>query len=547
MRYLPLVACLSSSALFAQTSTTSDCNPNTLVNDPAAVRPNVAQSFLTGAALGLQITSDEAAIGAGAASRIGIRTEGTQTGAGEAWNVANFGQPSSTQGAEFPDYSPAALYAHWVPDAMDLASGSTWSAATNGHIPELGGFSTGGDLCPPVNDCGEMQMTEPELRWYYLSFSVDDTLGAQSGSMVQIAESTFGTAEGTVFGYGFEDSEGMLAGYEDAVRVDYTLNQLNPGSLQLGQSTWAVSGLDWGAGQISRTNSGQTTNLQPVRNAFYFTLSRDWVTNYGSAPSANSPITPDEATVYYMTWDANGWSDPAVALDQVELFGQAEPNAEIDALSVYIGDGTADAPDRVVFSLDSDDTVDGDLAYQILVTQSGAGGQSAVQAMPLQTTDGDPVSVKVGVDAASGPVVTGPDIDSLCGRDPSEHSARCRQQGVPVYNDSVTGPFELGVSAVRYRDVEWNLYTEANGIDMIDGETGIVAFTFGWSGPTVNSGYQVEYVALTTPVQTAGYMFSLSNLPEYSVDLAVKAEVFLFDASMKLTGYEESWEVALDL
>jgi hypothetical protein len=537
---------MSSPALSAQGSTTNQCNPNLVVNEPTAVRPNVSQSFLTGAALGLQITSDESIHGIGTSSRIGIRLEGTQTGAAEPWNTATFGASSSTPTAEFPDYSPAALFGHWLPEAMN--SSGPWSASAEGHLPELGGFSTGGDLCPPVNACGELDMVDPDLRWYYLSFSVDDTLGAQADSLVEVAENMFGTAEGTVFGYGIEGSQGMLAGYEDAVRVDYTRNQLNPGSLQIGTDAWAISALDWGAGQISRTNSGQTTNLQPRRDVFYFTLSSDWITNYGSSPSAASPITPDPATIYYMTWGAAGWSDPAVALDQVALFGQLEPNAEIDALSVYIGDGTEDDPDRVVFSLDAGDTVDGVVAYQILVTQSGNNGQTAAQAVPLQTPDGDPVSVKAGVDAPAGPVVTGPDIDSLCGRDPSEQAALCRQQAVPVEDLSSDGNYELGVSAVRYMDKDWKLQVEANGIEFNDGETAIVVLTYGWEGTFSQlTGGLDAYIPLTTPVDTAAHTFSLSNLGTMNLLFAAKAECFVFDGLMNPVSYEESWEVALEL
>lgn len=451
--------------------------PSGMAQTATIIRPAQAQSYMTGSALGVQLAPDVATN----PIRLNIRDTGTV----QPTTPDPVSEWNGTAGANSPDFSPTALFEHWAPQALNVTN---WDPANTGHIPELGGFSTGGDVTPEVNIQGELDTNAATgASWYYLSFSVKDQVGFDSTNSATNAPGLIGliqeqddTAEGAVFGYAADGSVGIPSDYVDTIRVDYTRSQLNPA----GTGDWDLTALDWGMGVISRTPNGTNSSLFAERELFYFTLTNDWLetANASISETTSSPsLTLNSRTIYVMQWDATtGWSFPEVAWDEVALFGAAEPNAEIDALSVYKGDNVYDNPERVVFSLVQEPLgtfSSTELNDPFLVAQHANAGNGTpdVPAVSLKTDGGVRFSTKTQIDPT-----TGPDTHGFCGLDPDDMTQKDDYVAWPTNRAEISpGLAKVGFAMWREEGVPGDGYTlhlEANGGKDEGVAVGIVEF-----------------------------------------------------------------------
>lgn len=359
------------------------------------------QGMWTGDAVGLQWQS------ATVNSRLVVRDAGLGGATTAEWSSARFGVAT----VDHPDYSPQALFEQWVPQ---LFGQSVWNPLNPQHNPTLGGWSTGGDLTPPVNVAGVLQIAQgaPMPLWYNLSWTVD---GESNGADRIRSFTPFG-------------SQLIRSDFVNTVRTEFTLNQI--GGLQ---PSAELTALDWGMGLISETPGGSPTVLQSVRNRIYFTVAQAWIDAYQPGivgGSSGFPLKSNE--IYGMDWDGSRWLPPVVVFSETELFGGAEPEAEIDAISIY---GRAQLPledaATAVFSLTRDSSLSSvaGLPNQILVTQQGAN-----HPLTSVSTTSQPLSVQLGsgptpptstvtsavglVDPTTGSTSVPDNITGLCGRDP---------------------------------------------------------------------------------------------------------------------------------
>jgi hypothetical protein len=382
------------------------------------------QGMWTGDALGLQFRQDPAT------TRLGVRNAGVG-GQTATWSAQRFGAPS----IDHPDYSPQALFAHWVP-ALFAQSASQWNPSDPLHTPTLGGWSTGGDIVPAVDSAGVLQLLPPATpAWYNLSFTVDDAAVGVANSAVAQAVAATGRASDHVFSYTALGSSLIRPDHVHTVRTEYVGSQVG-----LQGAAPALTAIDWGMGLISETPGGTPSRLQPVRDRLYFSLESAWVAQTafpipgGAAPQSN--------VIYGMEWDGASWSVPTVAFDEQALFGSPQPGAELDAISVWAGNGTFGQEPTAVFSLTPASTLDvgGTVTEpdQILVSQRGA-------FHPTSSVDVFAATLSIQTDSAAAPVSTAgglekggatgtvPDnVTGLCGRDPSEGQTLDRYKGTPT-------------------------------------------------------------------------------------------------------------------
>lgn len=411
------------------------------------VWPQSSQGMFTGISLGTQLEDSTG-------SRLRFRTPGTTTGTNVAWNPATFGAPS----AQHPDYSNQALFSRWTPYINNPTSDQAWYSFDPQHNPVFGDMSTGGDLTPPVDADGVMNMIAgSDTAWYSLSFTVANGTDGVPGSVF----SQLPNAAGHVFSYTAPLSTGIRPELVNTLRFEYTRNQMG-----LGGTTTEITALDWGMGIISTGATGSPGTLQPIRNRLYFTLDRTWWLQFGSVAAGqgrtNLQVMPPDATafpldpsvVYRMDWVGGQWTIPVVAFDQVALYGSPQAVGQnfgpaIDGLSV-------DQPEnlnlvwRVVFSLDSSSTISGqEPVAEILVSQPTSGSTAPVTAKPLGVREvpggpGIPVDNKIGI---------GPDeITGLCGRDPKETRILDDVVGtpLPVAGEDNSAQSQLGLSLQRF-------------------------------------------------------------------------------------------------
>ena len=445
------------------------------------VLPQNGQGMLTGISLGMQLEDSTG-------SRLRFRTPGTTTGSNQPWSPTIFGAPSP----QHPDYSDQALFALWTPFISGASTPPPWSAVNPEHNPVFGDMSTGGDITPPVDASGTLQLgTSSNTAWYSLSFTVKaGTLGVPGSVFRQVAEPA-----GHVFSYTVPLSTTIRPDLVDTLRFEYTRNQLG-----LAATTTEITALDWGMGIISSGASGSPGVLQPIRTELYFTIDRTWWVTYGSTPGATgrtkrtvqvpgaAPFDLDPSVVYRMEWTNGAWSVPVIAFDQVDLYGQsltigADFGPAIDALSVDEPDPSANNW-RVVFSLDSSsDLLGAAPPSEILVSQQGTGTAPTVTAARLSVRKapggaGNPVDGLIGI---------GPDeVTGLCGRDPKEGALIDRAVGTPVatVKDLDGSKSPLGLSLQRF-DVPVSgkpgmtapaVLFETHGINVPTNRTGVLVF-----------------------------------------------------------------------
>ncbi len=364
------------------------------------IQPSVAQGLFANWPLGITRTSAVSSpLGAPA-----IRAPGVANGTPVVWTAATFGPP----GFQHPDYSTPALVYNW-PD--------------RNVTPEFGDTSTGGDVTPRVTDLGRL-IAEPQ-HWYALTISVSGTARGQPGSLIATQQDPLAnparTAAGDLFSYCMDGSTGIDPVFVDKVRVEYTKEQLG--------DTTDIQGVDFGMGVISVDPGARIEALFPVKDRFYFTLTKAWLASpQGLQLTMLGGSPPNARTVYWMTWDGGAWSAPQVAYSPADLFGSQSdnPNLEIDAISVF----QTSLHDRIVFSLTAASDYDsGGVLHpydQILVYQRAVGAGAVLCPTTALTAPGTStattVSQKFGLRPRMVPTTTEtgtPDeVDASCGLDP---------------------------------------------------------------------------------------------------------------------------------
>lgn len=485
------------------------CAPLSAQERATVVSPQEEQGLLTGIALGIHLDQGNAA----EAARMNVRSAGVISGTLGPWSAGRFGGVT----ADHPDYSPRALFRHWVPELYNQPE-SSFNANVPLYVPELGGVSTGGDVMPRVTSAGVISFASPSVpAWYSLSFTVDDqAVGVvdeppgYTSAIAQTRAATQSDAAGWVYSYTAEGSSVTRPELVDTVRAEYTRNQTGIGGLQ--PSASEISGVDWGMGIVSSSASGSWTVFQPIRDTIYFTLSRDWWNTYGQFLSItfddpNSPGTTVTAqlatdTVYYMEWvdqgTTFGWTDPKIAMTPAQLFGS--PNAAlgvaIDALSVHrLRNDGAHEPTQVVFSLEAGDEINDEEANQILVSQQStpsASGVATVYAESLKAPGfpgGTEITFKAGLVDGSDPGSQPDDVKGLCGRDPDEHSGYDTVVGYPVEDTNTPDDVDISLAMMRVETpgdegkvdedtVISSIVLAAGGLEVDAGDMGLLVFEY---------------------------------------------------------------------
>jgi len=431
------------------------------------IPPSQFQGPFAGQAIGAQLSR----VGTELVSPLLIRTPGLALGELEPWTEARFGAPD----ANHPDYSPEALFGHWVPQLF----GATWAPGVPHFQPRLGAMCTGGDLTPPVDGQGRMQFLGlGGVHWYTLSFTTSTGSAGLPGSAIRLAVDGPAPSNpaGWIYTYTAEGSTRISSAYIDTVSVEYTAAQL--GDVAGDNASREVEALDWGMGMISVTGNAAPSTLQPQRSRFYFTLDQQWITDmFGSGPafltvlagSQGTTTTTAEinsATVYCMVWANGAWSLPMVAFTPSELLGSTTYNASIDALSVDSrASDLVENPSRVVFSLTVGSTVNNTSMDQILVTQPASTNPvlPQVSAKPLSTPSGGKVSDKIGLspDPVPGMSIGADEVRGLCGRDPEELQDFDVWVATPADVPLEVKNADMGVTVGRhFRDVSGNGFVE---------------------------------------------------------------------------------------
>ena len=223
-----------------------------------------------------------------------------------------------------------------------------------------------------------------------------------------------------------------------------------------------LTALDWGMGLISETPLGSATFLQPTRNRLYFSVTQEWLDLYQAAHLPGG-LQLRSNEIYGMQWSAGQWSAPTVAFSTTDLFGSPQPNAELDAISVFSDNHGIGQEPTVVFSLTPDsELTHGGQAFvpdQILVTQRGSyhphSGQDATAATLSVVTNSsaEPISKAFGLDVDL-VMAEGPDnVTGLCGRDPgAELFLFDKHKGIPSQNAAKSSG--VGLSLLRHTELD---------------------------------------------------------------------------------------------
>ena len=516
------------------------------------VGPESAQGFLTGTPVGLQHVKENAANSALRKPLIRQRTNTVANG-----TLVKFQAPAlSAPGANNPDYSDAKLF-DWI-SAYSLDPSNAY------HRPELGDMSTGGDVTPQVDSEGSLEMNvATNTTWLHTTISVDGNAVGQTGSLI----SRPGTGSSDLFSYVAENSIGIDPAFVDQVRIEYTTAQLD-----LPNANRGVNAVDWGMGLISRTPNGGTTQLQPVRNLFYFTVSKWWLDMHPSIP-----MEPYE--VYVMEWNGTDWSTPVVAFDVTSLFHEDTlalldlAETEIDGLSVFLGTGSAATPNRVTFSLTPGSWLDPAARQgELLVSQRYP---DVVLSRDLRTERPDPATApsptnrgilitdKFGLFLA--PEGGDPDnVDGICNKDPKEPFKLDSSIALPMEAQPGAPDGDLGFTMLRDGEADpsgldpshhGDLMMQAHGVDLEDGQIGVVVLELeAWRDgellpfATTDSGYLLALPGEDPPHLFGAFHMDLRNeAPMTKISLRGRALLTVLDSNLNPVSFHESWWSELHL
>jgi hypothetical protein len=504
------------------------------------VLPTLAQGQMHGWAVGIQIQD---ATQASVPRELRVWGGGTTMPAPQPWTAVTFGAVNG----DHPDFSEAAL--------------GVWATSRNSAPPAYNAMSTGGDICPPVDPNGVLQMAG---AWYALSFTVAANAKGKNGSLVR-AQSTGRNHAADVFTYYAEGGVGFHPVLNDSVRLEYSRAQLgldpSPSpSIALAE----INALDWGMGAISVDPSRLGGRFFPIRNRFYFTLSAAWITLYGGLFQGGTsplPFVLNPGAVYCLTWQADSsapsgfsWSDPVEVFSKATLFPGAEGTIEIDGLSVFEGlvqnSGTP-WPQRIVLSLTpaSDDSHPGSGAYsQVLVHQPFLPYMTnGVQA--LKSATGTLMTQEMGLEPRT---ETGEpnDVTGTCGVDPNELMLACGVAARSIYPAAVVreGTGNLGLSGYRtllpddMGNMRHRLFLTTTGTSFGTYPYGMVKYFLEFSTGSIElSAHLIVPGQLTCTYELPG------DLPGVAGDVNVRAVLYglQFTPGVSAVALRDSWHVTL--
>jgi hypothetical protein len=466
--------------------------------------------------------------GVSATDPVLIRSPRAAGGVPTPWSPSEFAAASQVH----PDYSMSALTGHWVPQP-----------STN--VPIFGGISTGGEVMPTVNSSGELQMTSG--NWYMLGITVGSLALGRPGSVLAIQSASGRDPSGDIVSYYASGSGAINAAFVDTSRLENSREQLELQEIDPAPTgPRSITNFDYGMGVISIDPLNKAGSMFPVRDCYYFTLTKAFVL-------ANSTLVldgqaADEATVYVMTWNATAvppWSAPSRAFDRDTLFpGVAAHAIEIDALSVDRGTGTALQPQRVVLSLTLESNVaPGGPWDQILVHQRGTCATQALGTDPAFQPSGT-FSDKIGLYTLAHPSPAGqPDnVTGTCGGDPIEPYLVGPVVGIAT-NQNRAGLGQLGLTGLRTYpsdadydsdDMTATLHLQVAGMDYANFQLGFI--TLYLEGPPVGTGQTPA-----TPVQWGQPIWidptiSQRNTMDIAVPVPIKLQNEVFRVSAVCTG-----------
>ena len=442
---------LRTSYLLATVSLALPASAQSLPGTP--VQPELAQGLFSNLAVGMTLKD-------GQDSALRVRAPGANNGIPVEWSDATFGSAT----ADHPDFSFQAL-TRWAPVGM---------------TPEFGGISTGGDIMPPVDSQGRMQMA-PGL-WCMVSVVLDSQAIGTSGSLLKSRVQRGKNPATEIMSYYVEGSTGIHPRLVDTVRIEYTDVQLN---LQLAQPQPAGSreivNHDFAMGVHSSNSTGQSDPMFPIWDRFYFTLTKPYAERLAASSINLGGQAPSASNVYLILWDASQleWTAPTIAFQHNELFpAHAVGTVEIDALSVFVHHS---GQSRVVISLTPESDVWPNSVFdQLLVYQRNA-SSTMCPTTALKTPAGMTITQKKGLRPRTGPGSTpttgAPDnVNSACIGDPYELIARSRRMGTAT-DELRQGDGQLGFTAVRHsppNSAMDELHVQVTGLDIEDMSQGVV-------------------------------------------------------------------------
>lgn len=408
-----------------------------LAAEASALQTNMSQQWMLNQRQGMSSVSPAGLMVAGEASPVmRVRHSGVVTAQPPQWSTTRFG----AAGFEMPDFSTSALLAG-INRALSTSS-TPPAGGTPATTLSLGGFSTGGDVCGPIQVDGKMS---PGNSWYGLSVSVAQKASSTNYGLTGSSLRSLANGPGGIVTYYYDGSTGI-----DAQLVDSTVIEQTDGQLGFDVTDAEdLRGIDWGMGAIATDPSGTRSRVTaPVRDKLYFSVASDWlsdnpghVVEFGDPGStAWLPLVSD--TVYVMSWDydstamAYQWTSPEVAFSDDELFGSAHVTTHaIDALSVYVNGMN----ERVLFS------VEGHALGSQIMGYDRTNFSPSVVAMPVTDLDGDLIAEKLGLDINGGHP---DDVDGLCGLDP-ESGLLSSALGTPLERTAGSSVDELGIAVYR--------------------------------------------------------------------------------------------------
>lgn len=466
--------------------------PAAAQNNPGTVvQPQRAQGLFSNLPVGMTVKQfgDQA---------LWIRAPGANSGIPLEWNATTFGAATDVH----PDFSMAAL--------------TTW--AIGGVTPQFGGISTGGDIMPLVDGQGRMQMA-PNL-WCMVSIVLDSQAQGLPGSLLESRVQQGKNPATEIMSYYVEGSTGINPRLVDTVRVEFTDTQLNlQQALPQPPGNREIVNHDFAMGVHSANSTGQADPMFPVRDRFYFTLTKSYATWLAQQGATLGGEVPRASNVYLMLWDGSEleWVPPTIAFRHSQLFPEIEVGTvEIDALSVFVHPPSGQS--RLVFSLTPDSDVWPTRVFDQLLVYQGDATSTTCPTTALKTQNGMAVTAKKSLrprtDSGSTPATGTPDnVNSACIGDPFDLMALSRRMGIAT-DDTRQGAGRFGFTAVRHsppNSAMDEIHVQTTGFDL-DG----YMFGFVWLQLEGPAGSNAAPVPLGDPI-----LIDAASLQRNAMDLVI--------------------------